>query len=427
METFLRPWCRSRVTSKQPVRMREPERRQGQFVFQIPEDQLAEDHPARILWRLVETLELSGFVENAKAVEGQSGRDRLSVKMLLTLWLYAISRGVSSAREIERLTKSDDAFRWIVGDQTVSHATLSSFRVGHRAALEQLMTDILGVLLQQGLVELDFVAQDGTRIRASASAPSFRSEAGLQKCLEQAALHVKAVMAEADDPEATSAEKAARLAGAKDIQRRVQRASEVLQELKASGKEKPRASTTDSDARTMKMGDGGFRPAYNIQLATAGYPMGGPRTIVGVRVTNEGTDMGSLTPMLAEVERRTGQTPHTILADAGHANHECICNLMDRRILPLVSVPEPSKDPGPNANFDPNIDAWREVMQTEEAQKLYRNRAGLCELPNAHFKGRFGMAQLLVRSLDKVTCVVLIMSIASNLLAHGEKLLNLIG
>lgn len=427
METFLRLRCRARVTFKRPVRTREPERRQGQFVFQIPEDQLAEDHPARILWRLVETLELSGFVENAKAVEGQRGRDCLSVKMLLTLWLYAISRGVSSAREVERLTKSDDAFRWIVGDQSVSHATLSSFRVGHRAALEQLMTDILGVLLQQGLVELDFVAQDGTRIRASASAPSFRSEAGLQKCLEQAALHVKAVLAEADDPEATSAEKAARLAAAKDIQRRVQRASEVLQELKAGGKEKPRVSTTDSDARTMKMGDGGFRPAYNIQLATAGYPMGGPRTIVGIRVTNEGTDMGSLTPMLAEVERRTGQTPGAILADAGHANHECICNLIDREILPLVSVPESSKNPGPNANFDPRVDAWRESMQTEAAKKLYRNRAGLCELPNAHFKSRLGLGQFLVRGLNKVTCVVLFTSIASNLLAHGPKLLGMIG
>lgn len=427
METSLRAWCRSRVTAEQPVRTREPERRQGQFVFVIPEDQLADDHPARTLWRLVETLELSGFVKDAKAVEGQCGRDRLSVRMLLTLWLYATSRGVSSAREIERLTKSDDAFRWIVGDQTVSHATLSSFRVGHRAALEQLMTDILGVLLQQGLVELDFVAQDGTRIRASASAPSFRSETGLQKCLEQAALHVKAVMAEADDPEATHAEKAARLAAARDIQRRVQRASEVLQELKANGKENPRVSTTDSDARTMKMGDGGFRPAYNIQLATAGAPMGGPRTIVGLRVTNEGTDMGSLTPMLEEVERRTGRTPHTILADAGHAHHECINHLMARNILPLVSVPEASKNPGPTANFDPQIDAWRETMQTEEAQKLYRNRAGLCELPNAHFKARHGLARLLVRGLDKVTSVVLITSIASNLLAHGSKLLEMIG
>src|SRR5664280_1731198 len=116
--------------------------------------------------------------------------------MLLTLWLYAVSLEVSGAQKVERLTQSDAAFRWIVGDQIVGHATLSGFRVGHRAALEQLMTDILGALLQKGLLILDFVAQDGTRIRASASAPSFRREASLLECREQAALHVKAVLAE---------------------------------------------------------------------------------------------------------------------------------------------------------------------------------------------------------------------------------------
>lgn len=123
-------------------------------MFEMPEDRLPEDHPARVLWRLVETLDLSRFLEAAKAakaVEGQQGRDCLSVKMLLTLWLYAVSRGISSAREVERLTESDVGFRRIVGDQKVSHATLSAFRVGNRAALERLMTDILGVLLQKGL------------------------------------------------------------------------------------------------------------------------------------------------------------------------------------------------------------------------------------------------------------------------------------
>jgi transposase len=405
------------------VRTREPERRQGVIVFEMPEDRLPEDHPARVLWRLAETLNLSRFLEGAKAVKGQQGRDCLSVKMLLSLWLYAVSRGVSSAREVERLTESDVGFRWIVGDQKVSHATLSAFRVGNRAALERLMTDILGVLLQKGLLALDFVAQDGTRVRASASAPSFRREASLLECREQAAQHVKAVLAEADDPEASSTEKAARLAAARDIERRVAEAIETVKALREGGKEAPRASTTDPDARVMKMGDGGFRPAYNVQLATDGSPMGGPRTIVGVRVTNEGTDMGSLIPMVDQIEQRTGCVPDTVLADGGHANHACISNLVARGILPLVSVPERSKDPGPNANDQPAVDAWRYIMQTPEAKELYRARAGLCELPNAQFKSRFGLERFLVRGLGKVTSVVLLTAIASNLLTHAAALL----
>lgn len=184
--------------------------------------------------------------------------------MMLTLWLYAISVGVGSAREIARRTRSDEAFRWIVGDKEVGHAALSAFRVGHWMALEKLMTDVLGVLLHGGLVFLDRVAQDGTRVRASASAPSFRREATLLECREQAALHVKAVLAD-PDPEATEAEKLARVAAALDYQRRVEAAIVPVQALRDDGGQEPRASTTDADARVMKMPDGGFRPAYNIQ------------------------------------------------------------------------------------------------------------------------------------------------------------------
>ena len=201
--------------------------------FEVPEDQLPDGHRARLLWKIVETLNLTAFTAGAKAVEGRQGRPVASVRMMLTLWLYAISIGVGSARAIERLIGTDDAFRWIVGDQTVSHSRLSEFRVGHGAALDKLFTDVLAVLLSKGLVTLDLVAQDGTRVRAAASAPSFRREAALEECREQAALHVKAVLAEADDPEATEGEKRARLAAALDYQRRV---DEALATVKSSRK-----------------------------------------------------------------------------------------------------------------------------------------------------------------------------------------------
>ena len=196
------------------VRTREPFRGQGVMRFEIPDDALPADHRARLVWRVVGTLDLSAFTEAAKSVEGHAGRPLVSVEMLLTLWLYAISVGVGSARAIERMTKSDEAFLWIVGDQQVSHDRLSQFRVRHLEALDRLFTDVLGALLHKGLLSLELVAQDGTRVRASATAPSFRREASLEECREQAALHVRAVLAQANDPEATDAEKVARLAAA---------------------------------------------------------------------------------------------------------------------------------------------------------------------------------------------------------------------
>lgn len=405
------------------IRTREPNRTQGVIRFEMPEDTLPPDHTARLLWRVVETLDLSDFLADAKALEGRAGRAVTSVRMLLTLWLYAISRGIGSAREIARLVTSDDGFRWIVGDQEVGRTVLSEFRVTHEAALDKLFTDVLGVLLHKGLLSLTLVAQDGTRVRAWASAPSFRRQASLEECREQAALHVKVVFADADNPELSEAEKRAREAGALDYQRRVEDALATVGELRAQGKEKPRASTTDAEARVMKMPDGGFRPAYNIQEATAGSPMGGPRTVVGVMVTNRGSDMSSITPMLDQIEARTGKLPEALLADANHAAHACIRNATRRGVTPIVAVPSRSKEPGAGRDADPEVQAWRDRMQTDEAKKLYKARAGLCELTNAHLKSHHGASQVLVRGLDKVKCVALLGALTSNLLAHAHSLL----
>lgn len=393
--------------------------------FEIPDDALPKDHRARLLWRIVETLDLSGFGVGAKAVEGRAGRSLTSFRMQLVLWMYGISTGIGSARELARRTTTDAAFQWIVGDQSVCHDKLSEFRRSHGAAFDKLLSDVLGVLLHKGLLSLDLVAQDGTRVRASASAPSFRREASLEECRNQAALHVKAVLAEVDDPESTAAEKAARLAAARDYQRRVDEALSVVKELRKQRKDTPRASTTDADARVMKVADGGFRPGYNVQMATAGSPMGGPRTIVGVLVTNVGSDMGSVTPMLDQVERRTGELPKVLLADANHAKHECIRECARRGVEVLIPVPERPQSAGPQADADEAVEAWRERMTTEGAKRTFRARASLCELPNAHLKQRQGHAQVLVRGLSKVTCVALLCALSANLVAHAASLLAL--
>jgi hypothetical protein len=276
-------------------------------------------------------------------------------------------------------------------------------------------------------VSLDLVAQDGTRVRASASAPSFRSGGALEECREQAALHVKAVLAEQDDPEATEAEKRARLAAACDYQRRVDEAIATVKELRENANPKktsePRASTTDADARVMKMADGGFRPAYNVQMATAGSPLGGPRTIVAVQVTNVGSDMGSVSPMLAQIEERTGHLPGTLLADANHANHGCIRRCEELGVEAIIAVPSRSKTPGRKGDHDEAVEAWRTRMTTDEAKQSYRARASLCELPNAHLKCQQGLGQVLVRGLEKVTCVALLAALAANLVQHAVALL----
>lgn len=408
-------------------RTTEPVRNQAQFHFEMPEDALEPEHPARVLWEALGKLELSAFLAEARSFEGGAGRSTHSPRLMLTLWTYAISRGIGSAREIERLIETDRAFAWIVGSMSVSHHALSRFRVGHPEALDQLMTDILAALMHKGVLSLRLVALDGMRMRAAASAPSFRREPSLLECREQAALHLKAVIAQADDPELSLGQRAAREAGARDFQRRVEEAIatvHTLQENRAASQSPPRASTTDAEARVMKMGDGGFRPAMNVRAATAGSELGGPRTIIAVEVTNVGSDMGSMSPMLAQIVQRTGIVPHTLLADANHANHEAIAEACAQGVDVLVPIPRRSQRSGPYGDHTPAIEEWKERMQSSEAKRLYRARAGLCEWTNAQIAGRFGLRQFLVRGLEKATCVALLAAITSNLTQHLATLGN---
>ena len=172
----------------------------------------------------------------------------------------------------------------------------------------------------------------------------------------------------------------------------------------------------------MKMGDGGFRPAYNVQYATAGSEMGGPRTIVGLEVSNDGTDMAKLTPMTEQIEERCGQLPGALLADGGYVNYEDIAALRRKGVDALVSTSRRAKDIEQlkRDGVDPEIIAWREQMETPEAKKKYRARASLAELPNAHQKTHHGIRQVLVRGLGKVTCVILLNAIVSNILQHAN-------
>ncbi len=333
--------------------------------------------------------------------------------------LYATSRGIGSAREIERLTTSDDGFKWIVGDLDVGRFAITEFRVSHGEALLGLMADVLAALIHKGALSLAVVALDGTRTRASASAPSFRRFDSLIECREQALLHVKAVLADADNPEVTRRQQAAREATARDILRRTEEAIVTVATLEAERGTEARASTTDNDARVMKMPDGGFRPGYNIQLAVAGKETGGPRTIVGIDVTNVGSDMGAVTKMIDEVTEMTGTAPEHILADGNHARHACFDAAAARGVDVLVP---PSKKSKARAKDSAAVTAWRERTTTDDAKRIYRGRAALVELANAHLKCNFGLDHVLVRGLGKVLCVGIIAALTFNIVQNAAAL-----
>lgn len=342
---------RARMDDRPATRVREPQRIGQEILFVIAEDSLPPDHPARLLWTALGDFDLTGFTDTAKAVDGQAGRRVYSPRMMLTLWGYALYDGVVHARKIARLIRRDVTYRWIVGDILVERSAIAAFLADHRAALVDLLADVLGALTAAQLLFLPThrLAQDGTRGVADAARGSFRTADGLAACRDAAAAHLAAVLADADDPQASARAQAAAVRGARAVVARVEAATAAVKEVQAQraaaatrrpGKTAATASTTDPDARLMKMPDGGYRPAYNLQFATVGDPAGGPLAIVGVQVTNQGTDKASLTPMRDQVMVQTGVLPVQVLVDAEHLTLDDL-RQADQTVLDIVStVPE---------------------------------------------------------------------------------------
>jgi transposase len=383
------------------------------------ESLLPPDHPARGVWEFVESLDLSPLYAKVQAVEGVAGRPAIDPRIYLALWLYATIEGVGSARALERLTQQHDAYRWILGGVSVNHHSLSDFRVQHAEYLDGVLTQSVAVLMEQDLVQLNRVSQDGTRVRASAGAASFRRRASLERCLQEAREQVECLRKELEEnPEATSRRQAAaRQRGAEDRRRRVEAAlaqmSQAEAKKPAGEKDKARVSTTDAEARVMKMGDGGFRPAYNAQFAVDTET----QIVVGVAVSNSGSDQGLLVPMLEQLDQRYGRIPSEALVDGGFAGLKDIekaSELGTQIYAPVAKPKDPTRDPSvPLATDSAVIAQWRQRMGTPEAKEIYKQRAATVECVNAQARNR-GLQRLLVRGLEKARAILLWFAIAHN-------------
>jgi len=410
------------------------------------ESLLPEGHHARLVWSYVEQQNLKGMYDSIKARQGGAGRSAIAPEILFALWLYATIDHIGNARELARLTLAHDAYRWICGGVQVNYHTLSDFRVDHGAALDDLLTDNVAALMDVGVVKLKRAAQDGVRVRASAGAASFRREDKLNEHLKTAREHVQALklQTETDPGERSRKQAAARIRAAREREERVQAALNCMPEIKEiklrQGKkaEDARASSTDAEATVMKMGDGGFRPAYNAQFATDCDS----QVIIGVDIVSIGSDMGQLAPMVEQVQKRCECTPEEWLVDGGYTKHEQIDAVSDKTTV-YAPVPEAKKTKNtrtdgddkadeiidkhaPKASDSAEVAAWRARMATDEAKEIYKLRASVAECVNAQARNR-GLVLLPVRGKAKVKCVALLFALAHNLMRMAKLAPQLLG
>ena len=420
-------------TRPEEARVRRPVRNQVEMMARDLDSLVPQDHPVRAIWDFLDGLDLSAFYSSIKAVLERPGRPAVDPQVLLALWVYATVEGVGSARRLERLCQEHDAYRWLCGGISMNYHTLADFRVAHQEDLDRLLTDIVATLMDQDLVTLKQVAQDGVKVRASAGASSFHRRDHLEECLIDAEAQVQRLAREREhpDPEISRREQAARDRAARERRERVQQALRQLPAVQAAKERQRRTkaiverekvgeariSTTDPAARVMKMADGGYRPAYNVQLATD-VASG---AIVGVTVVNQGNDTGQAPPMEAQVAQRTATHPEAYLIDGGYAQRETITTLTDRQVTVYAPVRPPRtitsgrERISPRNDDSPAVMAWRQRMETEDARRVYKLRGATAEWANAQLRGH-GLLPFTVRGLGKVLSVTLMVVIAHNLL-----------
>jgi transposase len=414
-------------------RLRTPQREQVIMRMLSLDQMLPCDDDARVVWDFVCQSDLSPLLAGIRAVEGHAGRDATDPRIPYSLWLFATLKGVGSARELNRLCQKHLSYQWLCGEVSVNYHLLADFRTQHGEILDQLLTEQVAALVHTGAVTLERVAQDGMRVRANAGKASFRRGATLEECLAEAKQRVADLQRELqEDPGAASRrEQAAQKRAARERLENVTAAIAACEQVQAakekrggdSLKNPARASTTDPDARNMKVANGGYNPAYNVQFSTDTES----QVIVGVDVTNQGTDSGQMAPMVEQIEQRTGVRPKEVLVDGGFATKEDIQQVNDPEQGTQVYAPvkeeeqqrQKGQDPfAPRRGESPELTEWRTRMGTNEAKVIYKDRASTAECVNALARRR-GLQQFPVRSLNKVRTLAILFALAHNLRRWG--------
>jgi transposase len=287
---------------------------------------IEEDHPARALWELVGRLDLSRYYAGIAAVEGRAGREHTDPQVLISLWLYAYSRGISSAREMAQRCEYEPAFQWLCGLEPISHRTLSGFRSSQKPALDDLFVQVVGMLSAEGLITLERVTLDGTKIKANAGGNTFRRQEKIAAHLQLAREQVRLMEEQAaEEEQMTRRQVAARRRAARQRQSRLEAAGREVERLQREKKEDrdsfvARASSTDPEAHVMRNGEGGTVPSYNLQVVTDAAQ----GLIVNVEATTDAVDHHQLAPALERCAQTLGRHPGQIVADGDYTHHASV-------------------------------------------------------------------------------------------------------
>ena len=409
-------------------RLNSPLRNQIEMVMKSLDDLLPAEHLARDVWNYVKNLDLSKSLAKIQSVEGNVGRPATDPKVLLSLWIYGTIKGIGSARMIDEYCKEHDAYKWLCGGVEVNNHTISDFRTTQEEQFNDILIQSVAILSKANIISLEKISHDGLKVRACAGSSSFKRGVTLEGQFELAKLLVEDLQEEAKrNPNACKDRTtAAQIRLAQEKKQNLEMALEELEKIKAEKKKaakrdrktigeadlnKARSSTTDPEARVMKMACSGFRPAYNVQFASTNKG----KAIVAVEVLNKGNDKNQICKMIQQIEKQYSIVPKKYFVDGGYRGQEELERTVERYNGCEIYMPvsEETSEKQKLKESEAEV-ALRKRMETPEAKELYKERAATAEFVNAQSRNK-GLQQFRVKGLKKVKCGALLFAIVQNI------------
>lgn len=398
-----------------------PKRDQIEFKIGSLDDALESDHQARTVWNFIELLDFSRLYERYHSLNNGLGRGFVDPKILTALWIYAICDGVISARKIAKYCDENKAYIWICGGISVGHHLLSKFRSNFSDLFDEFVVQSISHLYDKGLITIKEVAQDGTKLLASARTmhrkKTLVSKAiGIRKYIKQLEEELQNGDFEKKEKKKKERELAENLRkkerliqAAKELQKHKEtlnknRAKNRNRRLSNKDASNLRASPTDPECRKMKMADKSYKPAYNVQIATDVET----ELVLKTHICQNSHDGGELAPMYSRLRGAYGVGINSYLADSAFRNKDDFVAMFEsgcsvycptqKKKTQALRKRVLSGDCGKDTEAD--ID-WVLRMEEEEANELYNRRIRVSETINAFFKNH-GIHQLFVRGVKKV-------------------------
>jgi transposase len=381
-------------------------------------------HLARRIIKVLDQLDLTELYGKIISKTTHQGRPAIDPKIMLAVWIYAYMQGISSSRVVADYCKWEPGFRWILGyDLRVQYVALSDFRKNLGQDLEHMLTRVVTLMVASGVVDLDEVILDGTKVKASAGSRSFRTEKELQDLQDQVSEKIKNLDSEEHKQKQRAAleKKKARIEKGLTQIPEIQKAciETAKKQKKGTEAKEAKASSTDPDARKMHFSDGSIKPGYNPQIMTTSKS----GIIVDVKTTQERNDSNLMSPMLDSFKSRYGRYPKRFLADSHYPVKKDVEEALRSKIDVYCPAPKERKNSKEEskkrlarkrAKESQELKDWRAKMETEEA-KVVRKRRGQTEKVHGWMKSKMPFCQLKLRGLIGAQTEILLFAIGYNL------------